>query len=388
MHGTTLSRVAGESHLRRWLTSRWRRYVVGALLTSLALLVSVAMQAVTGGRVVIMPFFPAMIAVALYAGVGPAVVCALATLLAAFITLRGPGINASLSASDVWVLSMFALSAGLIIVIAARLRHADQRRSTLLGLERQAREEAERVGRMKDEFLATLSHELRNPLSAIVGWAQVLHNQPLPPQVARGLEIIERNARAQTRIIDDLLDMSRIVAGTTRLDMRAVDLQKIVDAAILPMHPAAHAKHIAIEKIPTAPSGTANCDPDRLQQVIWNLLTNAVKFTPEGGRIEIRIERLRQHAEISVRDSGIGIDPAFLPFVFDRFRQADSSITRQHSGLGLGLSICKHLVELHGGTIRACSEGTGKGAEFTIRLPLSMPGWHENSGDGALTQQA
>ena len=254
------------------------------------------------------------------------------------------------------------------------VRREEQRRSILLALEREAREEAERAGRMKDEFLATLSHELRNPLSAIVGWAQVLHTQPLPPQVVRGLEVIERNARAQTRIIDDLLDMSRIIAGMTRLDVRRVDLQKIVDAAILPMQPAAHAKRITIEKVSTAPAGAASCDPERLQQVIWNLLTNAVKFTPEGGRIEVRVEQVQQHAEICVRDSGIGIDPAFLPFVFDRFRQADPSTTRQHSGLGLGLSICKHLVELHGGTIRAASEGSGKGAAFTVRLPLSESG--------------
>jgi signal transduction histidine kinase len=268
-------------------------------------------------------------------------------------------------------LLMFVLSATLIMIIAARLRQVEQRRADVLALERQAREEAERAGRMKDEFLATLSHELRNPLSAIVGWAQVLHTQPLPPQVVRGLEVIERNARAQTRIVDDLLDMSRISAGMARLDIRSVDLRKVVDSAILPIQPAAHAKRITIDRVAAASLGMASCDPDRFQQVIANLLTNAVKFTPEGGWIEVRIEHRPPHAEISVRDSGIGIDPAFLPFVFDRFRQADPSSTRQHSGLGLGLSICKQLVELHGGTIRAASEGTGKGSTFTIRLPVS-----------------
>lgn len=328
------------------------------------------MQAVTGGRVVIMPFFPAVIAVALYAGAGPAVACALATLIVATLSWHSAG---QLRSSDLAALAMFALSAALIIAIAARLRQAQKRRTALLSLERKAREEAERVGRMKDEFLATLSHELRNPLSAIVGWAQVLRTQQqLPQQVMRGLEIIERNARAQTRIIDDLLDMSRIVAGATRLEVRPVDLQKVVDAALAPLSPAANAKRIAIEKVAAEPVGSAPCDPDRLQQVIWNLLSNAVKFTPEGGRIEIRVERAQQHAQIQVSDSGIGIDPAFLPFVFDRFRQADSSITRSHAGLGLGLSICKHLVELHGGTIRASSEGIGKGSTFTVRLPLSL----------------
>ena len=355
---------------RSW--AGWQRYLIGLGLTVLAWLASLAMQAVTGGRVVIIPFFPAMIAVALYAGVGPGVMSTVITVLIAFTSWRGGwGANSYLPVSDAWALLMFVLSATLIMIIAARLRQVEQRRAELLALERQAREEAERAGRMKDEFLATLSHELRNPLSAIVGWAQVLHTQPLPPQVVRGLEVIERNARAQTRIVDDLLDMSRISAGMARLDIRNVDLQKVVDAAILPIQPAAHAKRITIDRVAAASPLTASCDPDRLQQVIANLLTNAVKFTPEGGWIEVRLEHRPPHVEISVRDNGIGIDPGFLPFVFDRFRQADPSSTRQHSGLGLGLSICKQLVELHGGTIRASSDGTGKGSTFTIRLPVS-----------------
>jgi signal transduction histidine kinase len=350
----------------------WQRYAAALGLTGLAVLASLAMRAVSGGRIVIMPFFPAMIAVALYAGVGPAVMCTVITVLVAFTSWRGGWrANSYLPVADAWALLMFVLSAALIMIIAARLRHIEQRRAELLALERRAREEAERAGRMKDEFLATLSHELRNPLSAIVGWAQVLHTQPLPPQVVRGLEVIERNARAQTRIVDDLLDMSRISAGMARLEIRSVDLQKVVDSAILPIQPAAHAKHITIDRVAGPSPGMANCDPDRLQQVIANLLTNAVKFTPEGGWIEIRLEHRPPHAEISVRDSGIGIDPAFLPFVFDRFRQADPSTSRHHAGLGLGLSICKQLVELHGGTIRASSDGTGKGSTFTIRLPVS-----------------
>jgi len=353
-----------------YLATRWRAYAIAALVTGLALLVSLLMQAMTGGRVVIMPFFPAVIAVALYGGVGPSVASALVTMVVAAVSWRGSG---SLSANDLWALAMFMLSVALIIVIASRLRQAERRRTALLLLERKAREEAERVGRMKDEFLATLSHELRNPLSAIVGWAQVLHTQPLPPQVMRGLETIERNARAQTRIIDDLLDMSRIVAGTTRLEIRTVDLQKVIDASVLPVHPAANAKRITIEKVGADSAGALACDPDRLQQVLWNLLSNAVKFTPEGGKIEVIVASAPHYAQIQVRDSGIGLTPEFLPFVFDRFRQADPSITRSHSGLGLGLSICKHLVELHGGTIRADSEGLGKGATFTIRLPLTTP---------------
>jgi signal transduction histidine kinase len=304
------------------LNAGWRAYGTAALLTAAAILASIALQEVTGGHVVL------------------------------------------------WGLLMFVSSTAMIVAIAARLRQLDKGHAALLALERQAREEAERVGRMKDEFLSTLSHELRNPLSAIVGWAQVLHTQPLPPQVVRGLEIIERNARAQTRIIDELLDMSRVVAGTTRLDIRNVDLQRIVDAAIAPMHPAASAKHITIEKVPAEAIGSTPCDPERMQQVVWNLLSNAVKFTPEGGHIAIRLRRIHQHAQIEVSDSGMGIDPAFLPFVFDRVRRADSSSARTHSGLGLGLSICKHLVELHGGTIHASSDGADKGSTFTVRLPL------------------
>jgi len=350
------------------LATPWRAYGIAALFTGLAVLVSLLMQAVTGVRVWIMPFFPAVIAVALYAGAGPAVACALVTMI--YVAAVSPRVSGSFGVNELWALTMFTLSTALIIVIAVRLRQAERRRTALLLLERKAREEAERVGRMKDEFLATLSHELRNPLSAIVGWAQVLHTQPLPPQVMRGLEIIERNARAQTRIIDDLLDMNRIVAGTTRLEIRTVDLQKVIDASITSVQPAANAKRIAIEKIGADSAGSFACDPHRLQQVLWNLLSNAVKFTSEGGKIEVAVATAAHHAQIQVRDTGIGLAPEFLPFVFDRFRQADPSITRTHAGLGLGLSICKHLVELHGGTIRAESEGLGKGATFTIRLPL------------------
>jgi len=325
----------------------------------------------TGGRVVIMPFFPAMIAVALYAGVGPAVLCALITVIVAWFSWTGGSAAAAASAADAWTLALFVISAGLIISIAGRLRHVERRSAVLLDLEREARLEAERVGRMKDEFLATLSHELRNPLSAIVGWAQVLRTQPLPPQVVRGLEVIERNARSQSRIIDDLLDMSRIISGNTQLSLRPTPLRRIVDAAIQALQPAAQAKRITIEtSAEAAPAGAVNCDPDRLQQVIWNLLTNSVKFTPEDGHIEVRIEQIGHHVQLRVRDNGMGIDPGFLPFVFDRFRQADASITRRHAGLGLGLSICKQLVEAHGGIISAASEGTGKGSTFTIRLPL------------------
>jgi signal transduction histidine kinase/ActR/RegA family two-component response regulator len=367
--------------VEHWLATPAKRYLFATLVTALALLVSVIMQAVTGGRVLIMPFFPAVIAVALYAGVGPAMGCALLAILVALTTRARTSETGTLSASDLWTISSFAVSAALIITIAARVRRAEARavleskradahKTSLLALERQARQESERVGRMKDEFLSTLSHELRSPLSAIVGWAQVLHTQPLAAQVARGLEVIERNARAQTRIIDDLLDSSRIVAGKAKLDVRAVDLQNTVSSAIVSVQPAANAKQIKIEKIVANRVGPAKADPGRLQQIMWNLLSNAVKFTPVGGRVVVNIAQVDNHAQITVSDTGMGIKPDFLPFVFDRFRQADASTTREHQGLGLGLSICKQLVEMHGGTIRVSSAGEGKGTTFTVALPL------------------
>jgi signal transduction histidine kinase/ActR/RegA family two-component response regulator len=234
-------------------------------------------------------------------------------------------------------------------------------------------QELQRINRAKDEFLATLSHELRTPLTAMLGWARILRTMdPSKAMLERGLETIERNVKAQGRIIEDLLDVSRIITGKLTLNLRCIDLVPVVESAIDVVGPAAAAKSILIETALDPGPCTVSGDPERLQQVFWNLLVNAVKFTPEGGRIEVRLARRASHAELTVADSGLGIDPEFLPHVFERFSQADGSSTRLHGGLGIGLAIVRHLVDLHGGSVRAESDGLGAGARFTVRLPSAV----------------
>lgn len=249
----------------------------------------------------------------------------------------------------------------------------DRRLAESIRTEQEARSEAERAVRAKDEFLATLSHELRTPLNAILSWAAVLRKIGVASaDVNQGIEVIERNALAQARIIDDLLDMSAIVNGRMRLALRAVDLTPIVAAAVETIRPTADAKRIGIQWIPDSQAAVvALGDPDRLQQVMWNLLSNAVRFTPAEGLIRVALRAVDSNVEIEVSDNGEGIDPAFLEFVFDRFRQSDGSTTRRHGGLGLGLSIVKQLVESHGGSVRVSSEGCGRGATFVVCLPLA-----------------
>jgi len=228
----------------------------------------------------------------------------------------------------------------------------------LLAREQRAREEAEAANRMKDEFLATLSHELRTPLNAVLGWAVTLRTARLDPATsARALEAIERNARAQSQLIEDLLDISRIVSGKLRLEVRIMDPITVVEAAIEAMRPAAASKDLALVATLDPRAGPVWGDPDRLQQVVWNLLSNAIKFTPKGGRVDVRLSQVDASVEIAVSDTGQGIAPALLPHVFERFRQADSSSTRTQGGLGIGLALVRHLVELHGGTVTAESPG-------------------------------
>jgi len=242
----------------------------------------------------------------------------------------------------------------------------------LLEAERLAREEAERAGALKDDFLATLSHELRTPLNAILGWTHVLlANKADPARAREGLEVIARNARAQAQIVEDLLDMNRIMAGRLRLEVRRADLPIIINEALDSVRPAAEAKGVRLQAVLDPNAGPVSGDPGRLQQVFWNLLSNGIKFTPKGGKVQVTLARVGSQAEVSVTDSGEGIAPAFLPFVFDRFRQADASTTRRHGGLGLGLAISKQLAELHGGSIRAHSGGANAGATFTVSLPLA-----------------
>jgi len=253
----------------------------------------------------------------------------------------------------------------------AELQAQIEERSRLLSSEKLARSEAERANRLKDEFLATISHELRNPLNAILGWAHMMRLGKLTPANAeRAVETIYRNAKSQAQLVADLLDVSRIISGKLRLDVRPVDLINIVNAAIDSIRPAVDAKGIRLQKLLDSAAGPISGDADRLQQIVWNLLTNAVKFTPKGGRIQVKVQRVDSHVEVVVSDSGVGISKEFLPYVFDRFRQADASTTRIHGGLGLGLSIVHQLVDLHGGSVSVQSEGEGKGATFTITLPF------------------
>ena len=238
--------------------------------------------------------------------------------------------------------------------------------------ERGARAEAERLSHMKDEFLATLSHELRTPLNAIQGWATLLRQREVTPHdMQRGLETIERNVRAQAQIINDLLDMSRIISGKIHLEVQPLHLHEVINNAIEAVRPSAEAKRIRIHTLLDSKIGFVRGDPNRLQQVLWNLLSNAVKFTKQGGRIQVVLERVNSHVEIMVEDNGVGIRPDFLPHVFDRFRQADATTTRHYGGLGLGLSIVKTLVELHGGSVRVKSPGEDQGSTFVVVLPVS-----------------
>ena len=233
--------------------------------------------------------------------------------------------------------------------------------------------EARDANRMKDEFLAVLSHELRTPLNAIVGYARLLRGGILSGEkAARGLETLERNATWLTQIVEDVLDVSRIVAGKIRLDVQPVELPLIVDNAVATVQPAADAKGVRLQTTVDPRVGPVSGDPDRLQQVVWNLMANAVKFTPRDGRVQVRLQRVNSHVEIEVSDTGVGIRPDFLPYVFERFRQGESGTTRKTGGLGLGLAIVRHIIEMHGGTVHAASAGEGQGATFRVRLPLMI----------------
>jgi PAS domain S-box-containing protein len=248
----------------------------------------------------------------------------------------------------------------------------NEERKALLESERAARAAAERMSEMKDEFLATLSHELRTPLNAILGWSQVLRTGPKhETDYAKGLETIERNARVQTQLIEDLLDMSRITSGKLRMDVQRLQPVALVEAAVETVTPAANAKGIRLEAVVDPSAGPISGDPGRLQQVVWNLLSNAIKFTPRDGKVQVFLERVNSQVEIRVADTGIGIKPEFIPYLFERFRQGDASTTRKYGGLGLGLSIVKSLVELHGGTVSVSSEGEGRGTTVTVSLPLT-----------------
>ena len=267
---------------------------------------------------------------------------------------------------------------GIIVGASKIARDITEQRNMRAQAEKAAAEverlyrQAEESSRLKEEFLATISHELRTPLSAILGWARMLRlGQLTPENTAKALDTIERNARAQAQLVDDLLDVSRIITGKLRMDVRPADPSAFIDAAVEAVQPAADAKGVRVQKVVDTGLLSIPGDPVRLQQVVWNLLSNAIKFTPRDGRVQIRSARVNSHLEIVVSDTGQGISKDFLPHVFDRFRQADQKTSRHHGGMGLGLAIVRHLVELHGGTVRAQSEGEGQGATFTVMLPIS-----------------
>ncbi|HKP12765.1 MAG TPA: response regulator [Blastocatellia bacterium] len=280
-----------------------------------------------------------------------------------------------------------AANAALQAEIVER-RRAEDERSQILAREQKARAEAEAANHAKDEFLATVSHELRTPLTSILGWTRLLRlREPDPAALARGLETIERNAKSQAKLIEDILDVSRIISGKLRIEARPTELAPIIEMAIDAVSPAAEAKAISIETAFGATVGEVRGDPTRLQQVVWNLLSNAVKFTPNGGAISISLTRQGECARVVVSDNGCGISKEFLPFVFDRFSQAERHMTRKHGGLGLGLAIVRHLVEMHGGIIHVESAGEGEGATFTVDLPL-MNGYAEAVRAAALHEES
>lgn len=294
-----------------------------------------------------------------------------------FETIRvakdGRRLQISLTISPIKDPSGIIIGASKIARDITQEKERQAEREAILAAEHAARRDAEQASRMKDEFLATLSHELRTPLSAILGWSQLLRRTEADPrQLEQGLDTIERNARMQTQLIEDLLDMSGIISGKVRLDIQSVDPIVFVEAAIETVMPSAQAKGIRIEKILDPAAGPISGDPNRLQQVVWNLLSNAIKFTPRDGKVQVVLQRVNSHIELIISDTGMGIRPEFLPHVFERFRQADSSSSRKHAGLGLGLAIVKQLVELHGGSVLAASEGENKGTSFTVFLPLTV----------------
>jgi signal transduction histidine kinase len=250
-------------------------------------------------------------------------------------------------------------------------RESAVERERLLKSERRSRDEAERQSRLKDEFLATLSHELRTPMNVILGWLEILASGKQIRDLQSTLGLLQRNARLQAKLIDDLLDMNRLTSGNLQLEVTPVDISGTLHATIQSLKPAADAKQVELVAVATPASIEIDGDARRIQQVFWNVLHNAIKFTPSGGRVQARAERSNEEVRVTVEDNGRGISTAFLTHVFERFRQEDSSTTRESSGLGLGLSIAKHLVELHGGTISADSEGHGRGSVFTVRFPVA-----------------
>src|SRR6266540_2843331 len=355
------------------LPSKSLRYFVAIAATAVAFTARFLLKSALGNIAPLLMFTLSVMVSAWYGGLGPGL---LATALS---LLLGDYFFIAESIAERIEEGLF-LGIGISISILSQARLSlEAKRQQLLASEQEARKTAEDAkraaedaNRLKDEFLSTVSHELRTPLTAINGWALMLRAGRLDAaQTARALETIVRSAKSQNQLIDDLLDVSRIIAGKLRLDVAPLKLGSVIEAAIETVRPAAEAKGIRVSALLDPAADAMYGDAERLQQVVWNLLSNAVKFAPNGGRVEVRLERADSYVEIVVADNGQGIKPEFLPYVFERFRQEDGGTNRQQGGLGLGLAIVRHIVELHGGTVGVASEGLGKGATFTVALPIA-----------------
>jgi signal transduction histidine kinase/CheY-like chemotaxis protein len=348
------------------LPSKSLRYFVAIAATAAAFTARFLLQSALGNVAPLLMFTISVVVSAWYGGLGPGLLAtALGLILGDYFFI------AESIAERIEEAIFLGIGISISILSQARLS-LEAKRQRLLASERDARRAAEDANRLKDEFLSTVSHELRTPLTAINGWALMLSAGRLDAaQSARALETIVRSAKSQNQLINDLLDVSRIISGKMRLDVAPVKLGSVIEAAIETVRPAAEAKGIRLSALLDPAAETMSGDAERLQQVVWNLLSNAVKFAPNGGRVEVRLERADSYVEIVVADDGQGIKQEFLPYVFERFRQEEGGTDRRRGGLGLGLAIVRHIVELHGGTVRVASEGLGRGAIFTVALPIA-----------------
>jgi signal transduction histidine kinase/ActR/RegA family two-component response regulator len=388
-----------------------RRYALAVACAAAATLIRVLLVPVIGLEVPFILFFPALLLSSWLGGLGPGALTTSLLTLAAWFFFMPPAWSFRLQSwRDAFLLALFFLIGLAMSGVAGALhrsrrrtelalheveeresalartsaeaRQSEEARESLLDGMEQALRQAEEASRSKDEFLATVSHELRTPLNSVMGWAELLlMAREDGEKLERGLRAIVRNAQLQKQLIEDLLDVSRIISGKMRLEVRPLEPAPVIEAALEAVRPAADAKQIRLRTLLDPQAGPVAGDPNRLQQVAWNLLSNAIKFTPKGGLVEVRLQRAQSQVEVLVTDSGIGIAPEFLPHVFDRFRQLDSSTTRAHGGLGLGLAIVRHLVELHGGTVEARSAGEGHGSMFVVRLPLALSLLADDSGE-------
>ena len=348
------------------MPSKSLRYFVAVAVTAVAFTARFLLRSALGEVAPLLIFTLPVVVSAWFGGLGPGLLAtALSLLLGDYFFI------VESFAERIEEVLFLGIGVSISVLSQARLS-AQAKLQQLLASERDARRSAEEANRLKDEFLSTVSHELETPLTAINGWARMLRRGHLnATESSRALDIIARSAKSQNQLIDDLLDVSRIITGNMRLNVCPISLGPVIEAAVEAVHPAVEAKGICLSVTLDPSVEPVSGDAERLQQVVWNLLSNAVKFAPNGGQVEVKLRRVNRYVEITVSDNGHGINPEFLPYVFDRFRQEEGGMNRQKGGLGLGLAIVRHIVELHGGTVQAMSEGLGKGATFTVTLPFS-----------------